>query len=290
MSRTASKSINYSIFQLIKTKSGHLSFESRNGMTKRLTQMAKELQELGFILRNINSLKQKHISALVEHWKTRELSTGTIKNRMADLRFVCRAQGRDAVVKSNEEYGIENRSYAPTQNKATQEADFSNIQDPYLKLSLELQKAFGLRREECLKIIPALADQGDHLWLKGSWTKGNVERLVPIRTETQRELLNKAKAFVKDGSLIPSDKKYIQQRNLYEKETRALGFKNLHGLRHAYAQMRYQELTGSIPPINGGKKRSTMNLKEKRLDLFARTKISHELGHSRSSITKTYIG
>ena len=38
-------------------------------------------------------------------------------------------------------------------------------------MSLELQQAFGLRREEAIKFIPSFADRGDHLVLKASWTK-----------------------------------------------------------------------------------------------------------------------
>ena len=140
-------------------------------------------------------IKPKHIEALVSQWKNDGLSPGTIKNRMSDLRFVCKSFHRASVVKSNDEYGIDKRSYIPKENKAIFDADFKKIQDPHLKISLEMQKAFGLRKEECLKIMPHLADKGDSRRQKGkgdsrrqkgSWTKGNVEREVPIRTEAQR--------------------------------------------------------------------------------------------------------
>lgn len=50
-------------------------------------------------------------------------------------------------------------------------------------MSLELQREFGLRREEAVKLVPRLADQGDRLVLKDSWTKGGGKpREVPIRT------------------------------------------------------------------------------------------------------------
>lgn len=50
-------------------------------------------------------------------------------------------------------------------------------------MSLELQQAFGLRREEAMKIRPCIADRDDRLFLQASWTKGGRERIVPIRTE-----------------------------------------------------------------------------------------------------------
>jgi integrase len=53
-------------------------------------------------------------------------------------------------------------------------------------MSLELQQAFGLRREEAMNFQPSFADRGDHIMLKASWTKGGKERIIPVRTEAQR--------------------------------------------------------------------------------------------------------
>jgi len=57
-----------------------------------------------------------------------------------------------------------------------------------------------------MKIQPMVADQGDHLFLKGSWTKGGRERFVPIRTEAQREVLDRARRLAGRGSLISSNR------------------------------------------------------------------------------------
>ena len=227
----------------------------------------------------------------MNYWKDKNLAVGTIKNRLADLRFVSKVIGKTNIIKSNADYAIGSRTSVATLNKAIFNADFSKIQDQYLKLSLELQQAFGLRREECLKIIPSLADKGNKLWLKGSWTKGKIERSIPIRTQAQKDILRKAKDFVGKGkSLIPQHKKYIQQRHIYNRETRAVGYKNLHGLRHAYAQTRYKELTGLECPINGGKTSKAFSKEEKQADRIARQIISRNLGHSRVAIIKVYCG
>ena len=66
-------------------------------------------------------------------------------------------------------------------------------------MSLELQQAFGLRREEAIKFIPDYADQGDHLVLKPSWTKGGKARVIPVRTAEQRAVLNRAHALDWEG-------------------------------------------------------------------------------------------
>lgn len=59
----------------------------------------------------------------------------------------------------------------------------------HVRMSLELQRAFGLQREEAMKCQPNYADRGDHLMLKASWTKGGKPRTIPIRTDQQRDVL-----------------------------------------------------------------------------------------------------
>lgn len=74
------------------------------------------------------------------------------------------------------------------------------ITDPFTVLSLRLQEAFGLRREESIKLRPTWADRGDVLHLKASWTKGGKERGIPISNDAQRALLDEAKRFAGQGA------------------------------------------------------------------------------------------
>lgn len=141
-----------------------------------------------------------------------------------------------------------------------------------------------------MKIEVAWADRGDKLVLKGSWTKGGRRREIPIRTEAQRELLDRAKALTGGGSLIPAGSSYIEHLKLYENQTRAAGLEKLHGLRHAYAQERYKDMTGRPAPAAGGKKSSKLTEAERKLDHEARLTVSRELGHSRKAISTVYLG
>lgn len=86
------------------------------------------------------------------------------------------------------------------------------MSDPYTAMSLRLQEAFGLRREESIKIQPGWADRGDVLMLKSTWTKGCKERDIPIRNETQRDLLNQAKALASEGSLSTWTVRMLRKR------------------------------------------------------------------------------
>jgi integrase len=109
-----------------------------------------------------------------------------------------------------------------------------------------------LRREESIKFQPSYADRGDHIALNGSWMKGGRERTVPITTPEQRAVLDEAHRLAGTGSLIPANKTYIQQRHVYDGQCKAAGLSNMHGLRHRYAQRRYEALTGREAPKAGG--------------------------------------
>lgn len=157
-------------------------------------------------------------------------------------------------------------------------------------MSLELQREFGLRREEAIKFSPSHADRGDRIVLKDSWTKGGRPREIPIRTAAQRAVLDRARQLAGRGSLIPAERRYIQQLRLYERHTGAAGLSRLHGLRHEYAQRRYQELTGWPAPAAGGPTARELTPEQKDRDQKVRRLISRELGHEREQITAIYLG
>jgi hypothetical protein len=260
---------------------------------RELTLMANELHELGYRGMNSHSLKPKHVEALVGRWLEKEVAAGTIKNRMASFRWWARKVNRQNVVaRSNDHYGIPNRIFVTNTNKAKSisKVDLAKVRDENVRMSLELQQAFGLRREESIKFIPSYADQGDHLVLKRSWTKGGKARTLPIRTRNQREVLDRARRLAGKGSLIPSSRNYVQQLRIYEGNTLRASLSKMHGLRHAYAQRRYEELTGWRAPAAGGPSSKSLTQEQREQDREVRLIISRELGHEREQVTAVYLG
>ncbi len=255
--------------------------------------IANQLHALGFRAMSDHSLKPKHVEALVKEWLAQALSVGTIKNRVAVLRWwALKVDKQNVVARSNDHYGIPDRKFVTnlSKAKAVSALELEKIRDPYVRMSLELQQAFGLRREEAIKFNPNYADRGDHITLKASWTKGGKARDVPLRTDEQREVLNRARQLAASGSLIPSDRNYVQQLRAYERHTANAGLSKMHGLRHAYAQRRYEELTGWKAPAAGGPVTKALSPGQKVLDRHARQIISQELGHEREQITSIYLG
>lgn len=257
-----------------------------------LKLIAKQLKEAGFDKMHATSLKGKHVDALLERWTAEKLSAGTIKNRMSHFRFWAQKVGKAGVIPaSNAALGIPQRQSSGVNKAKTLDGEqLGRVDDAHVRVSLRLQQAFGLRREESIKFQPAYADRGDHIALKGSWCKGGRPRSIPITTAEQRAVLNDAHALAGSGALIPAGEKYIQQQNRYDGQCQSADLDNMHGLRHAYAQARYETLTGWKSPFAGGPAKHELTPEQRAIDIEARQQISRELGHGRIAIVATYIG
>lgn len=283
--------LKHTVIQLLKQdRLG--SFTTRRDRRGLILRFAEDLINQGYKMTDIYKIEVKHIRAVTKFWQDKHLSNATIKNRLSALRQLSNILRKPLLIPSNTALNIGRRKYVSHFNRALFNPDFEKITHPYLRVSLELQRVFGLRREESLKIKPHLADNGNELKLQTSWCKGGRARNIPIQTEEQRYWLEKAKEIAgKFGnSLIPQDKNYIQHRYLYDKQTTRAGLKNLHGLRHAYAQRRFKELTGWEAPINGGPNLKQLTAEQKKIDHRARIILTSELGHGRISIVKNYLG
>ena len=92
---------------------------------KRLMAMVKHLQDnRGYGKRwDVHNIGKKDVHRLLHDWKQQDLRVGTIKNRLADIRWLASKVGRDDCIPSNRELGIglkknepgygENRAVSP---------------------------------------------------------------------------------------------------------------------------------------------------------------------------------
>ncbi len=258
-----------------------------------LRTISARLEALGFRGMRPRSLGGRHVWALVGDWHARGLSPGTMKNMMVHLRWWAGTVGKGSVVmRDNVRYGIADRKAARGYRDGLilERRKLEAVRDQRVRFSLELQAAFGLRREEAIKFRVADADRGDRIVLRASWCKGGRGRSVPILADAQRELLDRVHAFAGRDSLIRPEEKYVQQMGRFERDTRRAGIPKSHRLRHGYGQRRYRELTGFPCAAAGGKALRDMTAAERRLDRSARETVARELGHARLDIAATYLG
>lgn len=248
----------------------------------------------------LDKFGKKEVSRLVNDWKEQNLSHRTIANRMVDIRWMASKYGHEDRIPSNKDIGLALRKNLPNYgiDKSKELNPDKLIQlDQRERLITKLRYEFGLRTAEACKFSHAYAtkDSPDSISLKGSWCKGGRPRSVPIVNQQQRQLLADIKDF-QDGngekSMIPKNQTFKAYYRDYNEARFDLGIAG-HGLRHKWAQNRFEELSGGIKcPLAGGAKYADLSPQEKaRWDLAA-NQVNQELGHGkdRQDITSTYIG
>lgn len=292
------RDLTYDFMQLTRlNRDGSEGLQAERKRTLRM--ISDQLAELGYRKMRATDLKGRHVLKLVDLWERQGISTGTLKNRMSVLRWWAKKVGASHVMaRSNVHYGIGSRQvYMGSRAKELSAAILAKVDGPYaerIRVSLELQRVLGLRREESLKWRPDYAIVRDEagviteVQLKASWTKGGRARRIALRTEEQRQVVERSAEVAGRGSLIPPELRYVDYLAKFEYRTRKAGLDRKHGLRHMYAQSRLEELTGHKAPSAGGPTHLTP--KEWEADVEARQLISRELGHERLLITRAYLG
>mgnify|MGYP000181583951 CR=1 FL=1 len=84
------RDLNYQLKQLCR-RNRDGSYATQTNRERLLTRIAEQLHTLGYREMRAHSLKPKHVEALLQHWREGDLSVGTIKNRMAALRWWARS-------------------------------------------------------------------------------------------------------------------------------------------------------------------------------------------------------
>jgi len=277
------------------------SFSTQGNRERMLSMIADQLHAVGFKTDKMSAqdLKGRHVNRLVELWKADGVTAGTMKNRMAALRWWAEKVGNPGAVQAdNSVYGIEDRVYVTNTDKAArlEDVDFSKLKEERIRLSVELQRVFGWRREEAMKFQPSYAldgvalEKASLIKIKDTWAKGGRPREIPILNEEQRRILQRVVEVAGIGSMIPPDRSYKQHLRYFEVMTAAAGIGRTHGLRHLYAQTRYLELTGFACPAAGGLSLKEKTPEQRVIDREARLVITRELGHGRIHVTSIYLG
>lgn len=266
-----------------------------------LTRCINHLQEKrGYGQRyKLEKFGKKEVARLVNDWKEQKLSHRTIANRMVDIRWLASKHGHEDRIPSNKDIGL-----ALLKNQPNYGTDKSKELNPDKlgqlgqreQLITQLRYEFGLRTAEACKFSHAFATkEADNISLKGSWCKGGRPRTIPITNDTQRQLLADIKAFQDgngDKSMIPKEQSFKAYYRDYNEARYDLGIAG-HGLRHKWAQNRFEQLSGGIKcPLAGGEDYASLSPSDKAKWDLAASQVNQELGHGqdRQDITSTYIG
>src|SRR5688572_28728450 len=80
------------------------SYATQRDRRRALDLMANHLADMGFGQMSAGSLNPKHVAALVERYKLEGLGAGTIKNRLAEIRWWAEKVGKQNVISKDNGY------------------------------------------------------------------------------------------------------------------------------------------------------------------------------------------
>jgi integrase len=257
-----------------------------------------------FRLSKLDNLKLKHVKHLVDKWKKEERPMATIQNRVSHIRWLAQHLGKiNMISPKNADLGIESRSKDYNENKGwTPSQEFTKSLPERLEIQVGMMREFGLRFKEASLFRVNENVKKESITVTYG-TKGGRDREVLITTEGQKEVLEKLKSYVdsnRTDNILERGESYKSFEDTARNSYRDVGMVKEgvgtpHGLRHQYAQDRYEKLSGWKPPVKMSeaervefKASMTHSMKEK--DILVRKEITEELGHSRISIVANYIG
>ena len=273
-----------------------------------------QLWMLGFKIQKLDSLSVKHIKALMACWCEHGVSAGYLHNRLSTLRTLAGWLGKRNLVGDLDDYCPPERFH---RHSATKEnlawyakgvdpvrmINFARKVDERFAVMLSLQYFFGLRVKESIELRPsnALVNNGTSVEIHNG-TKGGRFRLVPLETDEQKEAFEWACRVAATGSSKrvrwpELTWRRARRRFYYLLSTRLLATKDQlggtpHGLRHAYAQEKYERESGFAVPLFfmvDGKAVPPDGLTAE-AHRQAAMSASRALGHGRLDVTPAYYG
>jgi integrase len=285
--------------------SNAISIKTQTYRVRHLIAGFRELRKGGFALQSPWNLSEKHIAYLVKLWVTeKEQAPGTVENKLTYWRTLAAWMKKHQLVGTVDDYikrpdGYR-RYYVAQEDKSWEAAnvDVNDVisrlceRDRWVAIQVELQATFGLRAQESMLLRPlqCLRVSGHLHVIDG--TKGGRPRLVPIDAEWQYEVLIRAARLAnpRTGSMIPEPwslkKWYRHFYHVLQKEgiSRAGLGVTVHGLRHAYLQRMYEQITGVPAPIKRADHRPDPELHQK-----AMQQLVEAAGHSLAGKATAYI-
>jgi integrase len=294
------------------------STKTRVNHLREVKKFVEELRKQGYGVKHWKNITNKHVGVVVDAWKDRGLANATMKEYLSGVRAVAERWGNDRISPKNSDFGIGKRTQVTNKDLSMSPekyefavSDMKNGNDELNRIAAEmmLMRELGLRHEEARKFNPnrdVLSDGRIHV---GVGTKAGRERwLQPDAiTDKGREAIEYARSVIGDGrGLIKpgltekqwKDKTYRIVSNKYG-ITKKESNNSFHGLRHAYAQERYERYTGfSCRCRFENREKFVENASSvagdnwERLDHDARELLKSEMGHGpdRNDVIENYLG
>lgn len=260
------------------------------------------------------NLAQRHVQALVDHWRRGRLAPATVQTYFSFLRGLAGWIGKPGLIREPAFYGLAGARRTDAERDrswSAQSVDIGALVDRIDRFDLrvgamlQLIRAFGLRRKEAVMLrphrcvvpfeatglSPEQREADEYLWIKAG-AKGGRERFIALSTPERIAALAHARQVAggQDGHMgdPTADLKANLRRFHYVLDKFGVTAKVLgitaHGLRHEALIGHYEALTGTPAPIRGGGRPPPD------IERPARAAVAALAGHARVRVADAYLG
>jgi len=273
-------------------KNGHLSYSSAATLGDRWSKFSAWARD-----HDIKKMEAVTAEAVMAYAKTLgDLAPSTAQNYISAVNTVMNlaTKGSWKTVSPTKDCQIEKRTHArsapsPGQEKIT--SAMLSITDGRMHSVGLLMKELGLRSKEASLINAQKAfkeaTERRAVTISEGTKGGRVRELQITRQEQLQALQAAASVQGEHKSMIPPDQSWSKWRDGdlrgLRETLQGQGVARLHDLRAAFANQRFEDLTGHASPLGGGHW-------DRKLDRQASEKLAEELGHGRIEVLASYIG
>lgn len=262
------------------------------------------------------NLGQKHVQAMVRVWQAEGLAPATVQTYLSFLRGLAAWVGKPGMVRDPSHYGLglsQYQRHEAAQGDRSWSAQAVDIDaliervclhDAYVGASLQLVRAFGLRRKESVMWRPhrnvvgfgftglTTPQEAEHYIRIKEGAKGGRERFIPIDTPARAAAVAYAQRIAIGADAHMGEPTHDLRQNLrrfdYVLAKFGVTFRQLgvtaHGLRHEALIDKYRAVAGTEPPVRGGRSPS------REVELEARKAVVRLAGHARVRVSDAYLG
>ena len=198
-------------------------------------KMINDLFKLELLPGKWHGLTQTHIHALVTHWKKKKIKPTTLMKYLMVIRFFFKSIDHSIAGIDNQTLEVKRPKpaikQAPSLNHVLQK-----ISHPIARLIFQFQAAFGLTFSEVTRLIPDDHIREHSIWLTRDITFNHQDRVIPIRNDEQRHLLQSFASYVENHHSLITTHGYHAIRYIYSTSLQHAGFLSLKAYRYLYAQ------------------------------------------------------
>ena len=190
---------------------GGCSRKSRDDRKSFFQLMMAQLWQLGYRVHRLESLRDKHVVALMEHWHAEGIAAGTLHTRLSWINTMTRFLGHAGVCQRITQYlpaeAVKRHTVAKESKawkaKGVDPQEIIRLAkqiDERFAVMLALQHSFGLRVKESIELTPCnMFIRGGRALQIHEGTKGGKPRVVDILTAEQARVAEWAREVAAEG-------------------------------------------------------------------------------------------